>query len=251
MGENSILKKFISVLKSDGLLPSLTKSARYLLPDAISRRRKFRQVLELADTKARFEQIYADNLWGDSGSRSGIGSNLSATENLRNALPSLFERYAIKTVLDVPCGDYYWMRHVIKVNPQINYIGGDIVASMIAFNTEAFRADNVSFALIDLTTDDLPDVDLLIVRDCMFHLSFDDIAKVKANIKRSKIKYLLTTTHIVDKEFKNRDIVTSDFRLINIFTEPLSFKGAILERITDHAPTEPPREMCLLEVALI
>ena len=246
-----MITKLILVGKNEGLLALFKKSAMYFLPAAVSRRRKLRQVLDITDTKSRFEQIYAQNLWGDQGSRSGPGSNLAATENLRSALPGLLKRYDIKTVLDVPCGDYHWMSHVIKANPQINYLGGDIVASMIACNNEAFGAHNVNFDLIDLTADDLPDADLLIVRDCLFHLSFADIAKVKTNIKRSKIKYLLTTTHIVDNDYKNHDIATGGFRLINIFTEPLLFGGAVLERITDHSPTEQPREMCLLEVALV
>jgi SAM-dependent methyltransferase len=246
---NGIFAKLVSAIKNDGPVGAFAKTVRYLSPAAIAHRREYREMLTIGDAKTRFEQIYAKNLWSDPESGSGTGSNLAATEEIRKALPELFERYAVKTVLDVPCGDYYWMRHVIEPNPQISYIGGDIVSSVIEANMAAYTADNVRFAVLDLTTDDLPDADLLIVRDCLFHLSFEDIAKVKANIKRSNVKYLLTTTHLVDKGFLNSDIVTGDFRLIDIFAAPLSFHGTVLERINDYAPSEPPRQMCLLEVA--
>lgn len=247
MGEK-IWQKLLLSLKRDGLLPSLKKSARYVSPVAISRRRKYREMLTTSDIKTRFEKIYFHNLWGDPASVSGAGSNLETTKNLRDKLPGLFLKYDITTVLDIPCGDFYWMQHVVRDAPQIKYTGGDIVSQIIDSNLEKYESKDVSFFIIDLRSDQLLDVDLIIVRDCLFHLSFDDIVKVKENLKKSNIKYILTTNHILDKDFSNIDIVTGDFRLIDIFKEPLCFRGPVLERIADYVGHDTPREMCLLSI---
>jgi hypothetical protein len=244
-----IWQKLLFSIKREGALASLEKIARYLSRDAFNRRRRYREMLETKDVKTRFEKIYIHNLWGDSASVSGAGSNLETTKNLRDKLPSLFVQYDITTVLDVPCGDFYWMRHVVKDAPKIRYIGGDIVSQIIESNSQQYKSKNVRFSVIDLRFDELPDADIIIVRDCLFHFSFDDIKKVKANIKRSKIKYILTTTHIIDKEFSNTDITTGDFRLIDIFKEPFCFRGPVLERIADYVGLDTPREMCLLSIA--
>jgi hypothetical protein len=46
--------------------------------------------------------------------------------------------------------------------------------------------------------------------------------------------YLLTTTHIVDDEFKNTDITSGDFRIVDIFGYPFNFhKQSAKEHIMD------------------
>lgn len=125
------------------------------------------------------------------------------------------------------------MRHFIEANPQICYFGGDIVASIIEPGIVPYKAGNVRPAILEITTNDLPDADLLILGDCLFHRSFGHIARDKANITGSNIKYLLTTTHIVDQGFINSKIVTGDFRLNDIFDAPLSSVGPLLERTSE------------------
>ncbi len=59
-----------------------------------------------------FAKAYDTYQWGSQESRSGQGSELAATENLRAYLPELFERLNVRTFLDAPCGDWNWMREV-------------------------------------------------------------------------------------------------------------------------------------------
>ena len=49
---------------------------------------------------------------------------------------------------------------------------------------------------MDLTKDALPNCDLIRVRDCFIHLSFESIFAALRNITQSKIRYLLTTHHV-------------------------------------------------------
>ncbi|MDR1323847.1 MAG: class I SAM-dependent methyltransferase, partial [Candidatus Margulisbacteria bacterium] len=64
-------------------------------------------------------------MWDSKESRSGGGSEVDATKTIRKTLPKLWKKYKIKTFLDVPCGDYNWMKEIDKST--ITYIGGDIV----------------------------------------------------------------------------------------------------------------------------
>jgi hypothetical protein len=54
----------------------------------------------------KFKKIFANNEWGGSESRSGTGSSLDITKRLRMELPFLFLKYDIKSILDIPCGDF-------------------------------------------------------------------------------------------------------------------------------------------------
>ncbi len=166
-----------------------------------------------------FDDIYRTNRWNDPDSRSGGGSNLQQTEAVREALPGLFRRYGIRSFLDIPCGDFHWMSHVDL--SAVNYLGGDIVPDLIAGNTGKHGSDRIHFAVMNLMSDPLPPADLLLVRDCLVHLSFADIASALANIKRSSVRYLLTTTFVDVAE--NQDIVTGQWRMLNFKKAPFHF----------------------------
>ena len=71
-----------------------------------------------------FRKIYSTNEWGAKSSRSGPGSEIEMTTNIRRELPLLIEKYGIKSVVDIPCGDFNWMKEIVHLLP--NYIGGDI-----------------------------------------------------------------------------------------------------------------------------
>jgi len=84
-----------------------------------------------------FDNIYKNNLWSSDESYSGRGSELKSTKILRTALPRIWKEYKIKTFLDVPCGDFHWMKEVDKSN--ISYIGGDIVFDLIEINNKLYN----------------------------------------------------------------------------------------------------------------
>ena len=62
--------------------------------------------------KEVFLNIFNENHWGGTDSISGPGSDLTQTKILIETLPKLLEEYKIKTMLDIPCGDFYWMSNV-------------------------------------------------------------------------------------------------------------------------------------------
>lgn len=198
------------------------------------------------DIKETFTDIYLNRKWDEPNkpneSASGNGSTLDYTRNLREELPKLFDMFAIKSVFDAPCGDLNWMSRVLVNYPEIGYTGGDIVEPLIAQLTETYADYN--FIKINIISDPLPDADLMICRDCLFHLSEADIKKFFKNFVSSNIAALLTTTDILPEP--NRDIVTGDYRHLNLLAAPYNFKTNYIYEINDWPyPTPPTRKMVM------
>lgn len=196
------------------------------------------------EAKDKFTEIYRLNAWGNEESLSGDGSTLQYTANLRRELPVLFKEFDIKSVFDGPCGDFNWMKEVVK-DQDIDYIGGDIVQHVIDENAARYQTDRIRFVAIDMTSQDLPRADLMICRDCLFHLSDENIKGVLTNFVKSGTPYLLTTNHLNRSGFRNRNIVTGSFRLVDLFSAPYNFPDPPLFRISDWMPPFEEREMCL------
>ena len=141
-----------------------------------------------------FTDIYLNNKWGDKYSLSGTGSNLNQTEIIRKEIANTIKKYEIKNILDIPCGDFYWMKEFDFRG--LNYIGADIVSELINENIKKFKQININFQLIDLLEDGIPDSDLIFCRDCLVHFSFEDIFKALKNIKKTNSKYFMTTNFV-------------------------------------------------------
>ena len=71
-----------------------------------------------------FTEIYVKNKWKDDSSHSGTGSNLEQTKEIIKFLPKFISKNNIQSILDIPCGDFYWMKEINF--DKVNYIGGDI-----------------------------------------------------------------------------------------------------------------------------
>ena len=71
----------------------------------------------------------------------------------------------IKTMLDSPCGDYYWMRNT-KLDLG-SYLGADIVSDIVAKNQKNYGSKGIEFRKLDITKDQLPKADVILCRDCL------------------------------------------------------------------------------------
>jgi len=197
----------------------------------IAERRFAERASELAKLglQERFERIYSTNLWSDAESRSGVGSTLDSTAVLRTELPAALRQLEARVLLDVPCGDFTWMEHVDLSG--IEYIGGDIVPSIVEANQRLHATESRSFVQLDLTRDKLPNADVLLCRDCLVHLSYANIRAVFANIARSNIRYVLMTSF--PGRADNYDVVDGDWRALDFQAPPFSFPAprlAIVEQ---------------------
>jgi SAM-dependent methyltransferase len=172
--------------------------------------------------KSIFKHIYLNHVWGDSESVSGTGSKAAQTERITQLLPQLFEQYHVRTFLDVPCGDFNWMKNTRLAS--IQYRGCDIIDALIEKNNTTHARDNVKFFVANLLKDLLPQSDLVFCRDCLVHFSDRHVFKALENIKRSKSTFLLTTTF---PEHRNKNIVTGSWRAINLQDRPFFFQKPI------------------------
>lgn len=240
-----VLNRLLLKIKREGILN--TAFALFTYPFTIKQRIQYRSILGQKNTVDRFNAIYEKNVWASKESKSGTGSELGYTQSLRQWLIKKIPELQVKVFVDAPCGDFNWMREVLP-HINVNYIGLDIVAPLIESNRGKYSSDAISFDVANICEDVLPDCDLLMVRDCLVHLSFDDINKFLQNLSKVNYKYLLTTSHVLRNDFSNEDITSGDFRLINLFSHPFCFDEAnILDRVSDYPTGHTPREMILVE----
>lgn len=183
------------------------------------RRGKRLEHLYKLDVQSRFEFIFSSNYWGNGESRSGNGSTLESTQQLRPALEALLQEMNVRTFLDAPCGDWNWMQSV-KLPQDMLYIGGDIVQSMIDGLKERHSSEYVAFKHMNIIEAPLPRCDLWMCRDSLFHLSAADIVKTLQNFLRSGTPYVLLTN--MSNIRVNEDIMTGSYRPLNLLLKPFS-----------------------------
>jgi len=189
------------------------------------RKREESNLFRNASTEEIFTHIYLANKWGDEESRSGKGSNLAVTESLREALPDMLLQFNINSMLDIPCGDFHWMKEIDL--PLTRYQGADIVKPMIEENQVRYGNEKREFLHLDLLRDPLPKVDAIFCRECLVHLSYADIEKALQNIRKSGASYLFTT-HFPQRKY-NEDIVTGKHHSLNFYLPPFSWPQPELE----------------------
>jgi len=180
-----------------------------------------------------FEDIYRNQSWGGK-SVSGMGSDTDQTKSLRQELPKLLNAYSVTSLLDVPCGDFNWMK-LVELGSR-SYVGGDIVAGLIEENNSKYRSNNRQFCVLDLMKDPLPPADLLLCRDCLIHLSFRDLRLVFSNLAKSDIPYVLTTNYPLIT--RNTDILTGGFRAINLQLSPFHLPKPVTAIAEDFFPKQ-------------
>lgn len=140
-----------------------------------------------------FTNIYLNRMWKSEESASGNGSDFDETAAIRGGLLPLICDLKISTLLDAPCGDFNWMR--LLNLPIKKYIGVDIVSQLIASNARLYGSPEREFVVGDIVQDPLPQMDMILCRDCLNHLPLNDGAKAIQNFNDSGARYLAATTY--------------------------------------------------------
>jgi SAM-dependent methyltransferase len=111
-----------------------------------------------------FSDIYRMNAWQGDESLSGPGSGSTATAHLAADIVAMVAELDIRSVLDVACGDGYWM-------PDLpGYTGIDVAPE--AIELARARHPERRYLVGSAATVRLPRADLVIFRDALQHLSF-------------------------------------------------------------------------------
>ncbi len=191
--------------------------------------------LQHRDRSQVFSYIYDHAVWrngADEGSLSGAGSEVDATQTVRREIADTLDRLNVKSVLDVGCGDFNWMKHVDLGT--VDYLGVDIVRTVMDENQRLYGSDRRRFLTLDAVTDQLPRADLVLCREVLFHLSLADGRSLLDNIKRSGAKYAMITSDTATSF--NADIKTGDFRILNLLKRPFHLPGPTGPALTDAGP---------------
>ena len=180
--------------------------------------------------KEIFTTIFETNYWKSRESVSGPGAEIKQTHRIRKTIPEILKKYNIRTILDIPCGDFNWMR-TIDLSILDKYIGADIVSALIKINNKKHSGGNKKFIELNIINSCLPKVNLIFSRDCFIHLKNKEICRSLNNIKKSGSNFLLTTTYIYEVE--NIDTQKGKWRPINLNLKPFNLPPYIKYINTD------------------
>ncbi|MDG1110691.1 MAG: class I SAM-dependent methyltransferase, partial [Polaribacter sp.] len=123
------------------------------------------------------EQIYEMKLWGNNNSKfySGEGSHhpkiIEPYITVVSAFLKSFKQPLV--ICDLGCGDFNVGKHFIRYVKK--YIAIDIVSSLIDFNSKIYNNDNLEFHCLDISKDNLPQADCVIIRQVLQHLSNNEV----------------------------------------------------------------------------
>lgn len=171
-----------------------------------------------------FSNIYATNKWGNG---SGPGSLPINSIRYRQSLVKILEQNDIDTVLDYGCGDWQFSS-LIEWNKYVSsYIGVDIVPNVINENKKNFTNKHIEFNLVNDNWT-FPNVDLIICKDVLHHLSNTIVTRLLDNFKLHS-KYLFLTNDITHvKKTTNQDCLNGKFRPLDLLKDPWNLKGDIV-----------------------
>jgi SAM-dependent methyltransferase len=160
----------------------------------VARQRRNNQNRPIKDV---FDEIYQRSEWGAAtpgAFYSGTGSTEQAASVYAQTIRTFIQDRHITRVLDLGCGDFSVGRQFQMEGVQ--YIGVDIVESVIQRIQQQYGTSSTSFQCLDVLMDDLPDADLCLIRQVIQHLSNAEIMTVVERIIRSKkYPYVIVTEH--------------------------------------------------------
>ena len=161
-----------------------------------------------------FTHIYKKNRW-----ESEKAVDLEIIKTLREELPQLLKKLQAKSILDIPCGDFWWLSSVDL--GFLDYTGVDIVEHVIQNDIKQYANEKRRFLKFDILNDVLPKADVVFCKDLFIHLPLEDCLKSIKNIKKSGAKYFVVNTYPSVKE--NKDIPTGMWRPLNLNIDPFFF----------------------------
>jgi len=182
-------------------------------------------------TKDVMNQIYDRHLWGgkDYDFYSGVGSHDPKIINsyLKTVISFLESFNDPLIICDLGCGDFNIGKLLTTYSKKYNAV--DIVENLIHRNKSLYKEENLEFYCLDITKDDLPTGDCIILRQVLQHLSNAEIQRVIKKI--TACKYIILTEHIPLGNFTpNKDIISGQgIRLkknsgVNILEAPFNLK---------------------------
>jgi SAM-dependent methyltransferase len=164
---------------------------------------------------------------------SGGGSTREYTLATRSHLHTVVTAFGVRSILDIPCGDFQWMPIFLDAHPEIRYFGADIVRALIAEHTSRFSdRPQWAFGVADMVRDfPAGEFDLVHMRDALQHLSPGDAVSVITSLRiQSRFRYWMVTdyegvTHNRESRIRNKGW---DFQYHNLRLPPYSLPPPLM-----------------------
>jgi SAM-dependent methyltransferase len=140
-------------------------------------------------------------------------------------LQKFLQDYEVGSVVDLGCGDWQFSRLIDW--GEIEYLGLDVVASVVDTNTKLFATDAISF---ETTTvgEPLPSADLVVCKDVLQHLPLPIVTDYLVEF-RQRYKHILITNDVYPDSATNAETPPgASSRAIRPDLEPFSEKCTLV-----------------------
>ena len=183
-----------------------------------------------------FDKIYAESYWGNG---SGGGSSLEANRPYIQFIDNFINKFSISSIIDLGCGDWQFSKFINF--GKADYLGIDVAKSIIKSNSSKYSNEKVSFMHSPNNYEEIPEADLLICKDVLMHLNYDEILKISKIFP--KYKYCLITNDLLNlsqlgklilrfkarklklvEEIYNQEIKIGEHRPLDLNKKPFCFK---------------------------
>jgi len=177
----------------------------------------------MLDPYESFDQYYREGGWPGGGS--GIGSAPEHNGPYLELLRS-FLQYSPDTqsILDIGCGDWRLMQ-TLDLGDR-DYLGIDVSPTVLA-TTARFTTPRIRFQRCNPVTQQIPRVDLIIVKDVLQHIPTRDIQAILAKVYKSCRWALITNDYA---PYNSGDTVVNGYRPLNIQASPFNAPGIEVAR---------------------
>jgi SAM-dependent methyltransferase len=166
-----------------------------------------------------FNFIYEANTWS---AGSGLGSLPAATTSYRTFLADFIKNNDIRSVVDAGCGD--WQFSQLMDWTRVDYVGID-VSSTVLKNTARFAKPGIRFVEGDVRTIDLPEADLLIMKDVLQHWSNADIISFIPRFGRFRFCLITNGASPAVMRLLNADVTAGSWRPVDLSLKPFLVAG--------------------------
>ena len=175
-----------------------------------------------------FQRIYQEKVWTKG---SGSGSLPSNTVAYRAFLQSYLRTNHIRSMIDCGCGDWKVMK--LMDLSGIIYTGVDVVSPVIKSNKRLYESPTVRFLDADVRSIQLPDADLVILKDVLQHWSSGEIARFLARLQKYPRVLVVNTC---EGENLNGEIHDGGIRPVDLSQAPFHLQTKELLRYQSTRP---------------
>lgn len=175
----------------------------------------------------RFEAVFTTRRWAVGQSVSGPGSDRDSGQVIHTleVLTRVCRDHDVRSVADIPCGDFNWMDGFLSARPNIPYIGYDIVPALIEQNR--VNHPEHRFEVLDITCQTPPAVDLIVCKDLVNHLFERDVWAALANMAASGSRLILITSNAGETNEELDLLTPGSSRPLNLSAAPYNLPEAL------------------------